>query len=1047
MRILLIPLLLAAIFCHLGAQELFGVLGSASFSTPSRSTEAAGSAEQQSTAPTPDPAEDTTTKSVSARQLYSMDAPTTQQAHLSMATDIPSSSGELTGFKCAPSACEEFVPGQRDDDCCAFPWMAGCAPGHLYTEGRLGCGHGYDNGAYSTCCIPKAHYDQNQGMFCNRLKECVFKEKAAAGGETVDPSQTWKEDGDGGSEEPGDNDVSAEETPFRWNENDEYERQGYNPPDDIAANTEKCILAACQEYEPGRLDTDCCAHPEVAFCGNALTYAPGAEGCGWDLRQGQRSTCCYDPNIWSEGDITATQEAPAANNVGERLPNHHSPPDDITADPNCHIEACQEYEIGTPDSDCCAFEGFCASGFRYEPRAAGCGWGLEEGAFSTCCIRDEQGTGSANTGASTSQQSSRGSSSSSMTASVRSGDFTASSDSAVPIARTAPMLSNAELMARYNAWAAANGGNIAETETQPPGPEDHFYKRLSAAPGSATWLIKADREGERAETEVVCELPACEEFVKGNSDSDCCAIPRMASCAIGHRYLPLIRNCGGKNDMGSRVTCCVKDDSGSFNTEKDTGRKWFDRVFGAGTAEPDFCIPGFPRPANPYTCAAQPASTGASSNSDNSYAFFDAEIIKANTTSEERLPKDVTGTALMTDQAYKNGKEAGLRNSVALAADLDVSMVQVKATGFHVVEREITGSRRKLSTTTPASAVQTVQTSFIVKSMDATNARVAASLTDRAATARIQAMTEEAMRTNQRSAGSDSVVRGAWQMESVRPVDVQGSCVTRANKDYCEVYSRTSFSDERGSRSQDEDGSSVLLLVCLLVAGGCLLAGCVFCYGGYGSCTRAFPWSRFGLFGNKNQASKVVNRYATTISPGDLQHAVSNIKPGVSRQQQKETHENLSEMRSSQAALPLAIMEMPSIGENGSAAAGADYPVGGEVAVEKVRKKGSGSAKKQQSRQRRVTSGDAALSDENLASLPNRSGIASTSRRTRTTTGPSMDTVSVSTVNTATTRASTTATASSTASLAIGASSGSATSYNRQVNSNMPPGRGPGRRS
>lgn len=63
-------------------------------------------------------------------------------------------------------------------------------------------------------------------------------------------------------------------------------------------------------------------------------------------------------------------------------------PDDIRQQDSCWPSACTEHEVGRFDTDCCAIpaEAGCMPGFRYESGAAGCGWGLELGQTSTCCI-------------------------------------------------------------------------------------------------------------------------------------------------------------------------------------------------------------------------------------------------------------------------------------------------------------------------------------------------------------------------------------------------------------------------------------------------------------------------------------------------------------------------------------------------------------------------------------------------------------------------------------------------------------------------------------
>jgi len=53
---------------------------------------------------------------------------------------------------CVKSACLKFHA--TDDDCCAMPSHASCPDFHQYFPSLFGCGRGFTDGKYSTCCTP-----------------------------------------------------------------------------------------------------------------------------------------------------------------------------------------------------------------------------------------------------------------------------------------------------------------------------------------------------------------------------------------------------------------------------------------------------------------------------------------------------------------------------------------------------------------------------------------------------------------------------------------------------------------------------------------------------------------------------------------------------------------------------------------------------------------------------------------------------------------------------------------------------------------------------
>eukprot|EP00392_Amoebophrya_sp_AT5.2_P013864 g13996.t1 len=875
-------------------------------------------------------------------------AATTGQEHLPIATDVVANPG-----KCVQSACREFEFGIVDHDCCGIPCMATCAPGYHYGTGRVGCGHGYANGVVSTCCMSEAWFTANK----------------PAGTPFTEGNPRF----DNGNEHCHEQEMEREQAPGadEWNENGEYAGQGFNPPDDVKWNAE-CVHSACEEYERGRIDTDCCSIPEMAFCKPGTEYRQGAVGCGWGLVQGQRSTCCvksggssgttvvnnYNTDVHvhvhgsggetgNAGDSTTTVNVNVNINPGHATDDHfqrnwndngpygaqgYDPPYDVEIDDSCDATACEEYEVGRLDTDCCALpeHASCAAGTTYRKGAEGCGWGLTFGQHSTCCVREDAGAGGA---------------------APASGGGTSTASSSSP--------SNADLIASYNGDRAVPAATPAPA---PRGPEDDFYKRLAVdvATNTVQWEVKQDRESVAGGTVLTCQMSACEEFAADQADPDCCSIPQFASCRSGHQYVPLMRHCAGRNDMGSRVTCCVAAEPGAAlgdagsGTTPDTGAKWFDRVFGAGDIEPDFCIPGFPRPANPYTCGGLASSGGggtsttsisassassstsvtASGSSSSSQqasfgltgsgsSFFDAEIIVGNYTSSEALGATVTDADLMLDDAYRNAKETGLRNAIALAADLPTGLIAVKADGFHVERMPSASSapteNRNLQSGTSDSAStsvvttappRTVRTAFTVKNMDTTNARVAASLRDRAATARIAALTRDAMRQSQSGRGGAATAgagaASSWTMFSlVGPVAVKGSCVTSADRDFCERYSTTAFSDERhhGSGSgEDDSGLDTIAVVVLAFVGGIIA---VVCAGGF-----YVAWKKNGGAANTHvpsSAKKVVHGNAeTTSSVNAYQYHVKMAPSGGDNYEDDYKSKELTNAKKNHAGAPPA---------------------------------------------------------------------------------------------------------------------------------------------
>lgn len=56
-----------------------------------------------------------------------------------------------------------------------------------------------------------------------------------------------------------------------------------------------------------------------------------------------------------------------------------------------------------------------------------------------------------------------------------------------------------------------------------------------------------------------CVASACEEGERGGIDTDCCAIPKDASCKAGFKYHKGDVGCGWGKEQGQQSTCCVKE--------------------------------------------------------------------------------------------------------------------------------------------------------------------------------------------------------------------------------------------------------------------------------------------------------------------------------------------------------------------------------------------------------------------------------------------------------------------------------------------------------
>ncbi|CAD7938977.1 unnamed protein product [Amoebophrya sp. A120] len=420
-----------------------------------------------------------------------------------------------------------------------------------------------------------------------------------------------------------------------WNENGPYGAQGYRAPADVEGNAE-CRKSACEEYEKGRVDTDCCSTPSTAFCAAGHRYQAGTEGCGWGLVQGQRSTCCIPDTSYPAGSAGA------------------------------------DLHTGT----------------------------------------------TANTA-------------NSLAASARS---------------------------------AIRGSGNPDAETKKM--EDANFKTVDTATTAATvtFEVKQAVEGLSVGERLECVPAACREFKSSLADNDCCAIPRMAFCGPGHRYVPLVKTCGYDLilDLGQRTTCCVADLNAIYQQNGDSGKDWAMRLYEAGT---------FAQAAEPVSETDRTAVEAVAASVRSEAALGGAQPqsgVVGTIRTTEILPADVDVAALNESSDYKDAKATGLGLALLIERPHDSISVAVNVAGVLSRRRLLLAGPPDDSTTSNHRRLDavTVETKFTVKSpVEGRGAALAAALNDTMSSSRVQAFTQE-------EAEKKNLMGGSYRMDAVSSVGV-----------------------------------------------------------------------------------------------------------------------------------------------------------------------------------------------------------------------------------------------------------------------------------